>query len=111
MKTNTVDTEAVYKAIFDIARSIPKGRVSSYGAIAKAAGLKSGARMVGRAMGFAMGQKPPVPVQRVVNSSGILSGDQGERQKKLEKEGITVKAGRIVDFKKLFWDPMKEMEF
>lgn len=109
MKVNTIDTEAIYKAIFDVVRCIPKGRVSSYGAIAKAVGLKSGARMVGRAMGYSAGVKPPVPVQRVVNSSGILSGDQGERQKKLEAEGLTVNAGKIADFKKVFWDPMKEL--
>ena len=109
MKAKTIDTDAIYKAIFDVVRCIPKGRVSSYGAIAKAVGLKSGARMVGRAMGYSMGVKPAVPVQRVVNSSGVLSGDLGERQKKLEAEGITVKAGKITDFKKVFWDPMKEL--
>ena len=109
MKTNTIDPEEIYKAIFDVVRSIPKGRVTSYGAIAKAVGLKSGARMVGRAMGHSMGVKPPVPVQRVVNSTGVLSGDQGQRQKKLEAEGVTVKAGKITDFKKIFWDPMEEL--
>ncbi|SEV96177.1 methylated-DNA-protein-cysteine methyltransferase related protein [Chitinophaga sp. YR573] len=109
MKTNTIDPEAIYKAIFDVVRSIPKGRVSSYGAIAKAVGLKSGARMVGRAMSLTMGVKPAVPVQRVVNSTGVLSGDNGQRQKKLEAEGITVNTGRIVNFKKIFWDPMKEL--
>jgi methylated-DNA-protein-cysteine methyltransferase-like protein len=106
VKTNIIDTEAIYKAIFDVVRSIPKGRVSSYGAIAKAVGLKSGARMVGRAMGHA---KTSVPVQRVVNSAGVLSGDEGQRKKKLEAEGITVKAGKVVDFKKVFWDPMEEL--
>jgi methylated-DNA-protein-cysteine methyltransferase related protein len=106
-----IDTTAIYKAIYDIVRTIPKGRVSTYGAVAKAAGLKSGARMVGRAMGSVMGVKPIVPVQRVVNSSGILSGDDGSRQKKLEAEGVKVKAGKVVDFKKFFWDPLTEMEF
>jgi methylated-DNA-protein-cysteine methyltransferase-like protein len=109
MKANTIDTEAIYKAIFDVVRSIPKGRVSTYGAIAKAVGLKSGARMVGRAMGHTMGMKPAVPAQRVVNSTGGLSEDDGQRQKKLEAEGITLKAGRIVNFRKIFWDPMKEL--
>lgn len=109
MKANTTDTEAIYQAIFDVVRSIPKGRVTSYGAVAKAIGLKSGARMVGRAMGHSMGVKPVVPVQRVVNSTGVLSGDQGYRQKKLEAEGVTVKAGKVADFKRIFWDPMKEL--
>jgi methylated-DNA-protein-cysteine methyltransferase-like protein len=104
------DTEAVYQEIFAIVRSIPKGRVTSYGAIAKALGMKAGARMVGRAMGQAPGVKPPVPVQRVVNSTGVLSGDQGSRQRKLEAEGITIKGNRIVGFKQLFWDPLTELD-
>jgi methylated-DNA-protein-cysteine methyltransferase-like protein len=104
------DTEAIYQAIFDLVRSIPEGRVTSYGAIAKALGLKSGARMVGRAMGHTTGLQPEVPVQRVVNSSGALSGDNGYRQQKLEAEGITVKGDRIVGFKQLFWDPLVELE-
>lgn len=110
MKQKITDTEAIYKGIFDIVRSIPKGRVTSYGAVAKAMGLKSRARMVGRAMGFADGQKPLVPVQRVVNSSGHLSDDNGTRQKKLEAEGVKVKNGKVVNFRQLFWDPINEIE-
>lgn len=106
-----IDTEAIFAGIFDIVRSIPKGRVTSYGAIAKAMGLKSGARMVGRAMGQVAGVKPAVPVQRVVNSTGMLSGDNGYRQKKLEAEGVAVKGGKVVDFKTRFWDPMEELGF
>lgn len=109
MKKPAIDTDAIYKAIFDVARSIPKGRVTSYGAIANAIGLKSGARMVGRAMGHSMGVKPAVPVQRVVNSSGMLSGDDGYREKKLAAEGVKVKNGKITDFKNLFWDPLNEL--
>ncbi|GAB3580629.1 MGMT family protein [Hymenobacter daeguensis] len=104
------DTEAIYQAIFDLVRSIPAGRVSSYGAIAQALGLKSGARLVGRAMGHTSGQQPAVPVQRVVSSTGALSGDNGYRRQKLEAEGITVKGDRVVDFKRLFWDPLQELE-
>jgi len=110
MKQKITDTTAIYKGIFDIVRCIPKGRITSYGAVAKAMGLKSGARMVGRAMGFVHGEKPAVPVQRVVNSTGHLSGDDGTRQKKLATEGVKVKNGRVVDFNKLFWDPLVEME-
>lgn len=104
------DNKAIYQAIFDLVRSIPAGRVTSYGAIAKALGLKSGARMVGRAMGHTSGLEPAVPVQRVVNSTGALSGDNGYRQKKLEAEGIIVKRDRVVGFKQLFWDPLRELE-
>ncbi|RAI97883.1 methylated-DNA-protein-cysteine methyltransferase-like protein [Chitinophaga skermanii] len=110
MKQKITNTTDIYKGIFDIVRCVPKGRVTTYGAVAKAMGLKSGARMVGRAMGFVNGEKPAVPVQRVVNSSGHLSGDNGTREKKLAAEGIQVKNGKIVDFKKLFWDPVTEIE-
>lgn len=111
MKHNTPDTDTIYKGIFDIVRSIPKGRVTTYGAIGKAMGLKSGARMVARAMGYTTGVKPAVPVQRVVSSGGILRGEHTDRQKKLEKEGVTIKASKIVDFKKIYWDPMEEIDF
>ena len=109
LKKEAIDTEVIFKGIFDIVRSIPKGRVTSYGAIAKALGLKSGARLVGRAMGHTRGVKPIVPVQRVVNSTGALSGDNGYRQKKLEEEGVTIKAGKVVNFKTIFWDPLEEI--
>ncbi|NIG55678.1 MGMT family protein [Chitinophaga sp. Cy-1792] len=109
MKRKITDTREIYQGIFDIVRSIPEGRVSSYGAVAKAMGLKSGARMVGRAMGFVHDVKPVVPVQRVVNTTGTLSGDDGTRQKKLEAEGVKVKNGKVVDYRKLFWDPLQEM--
>ncbi|WP_118975957.1 MGMT family protein [Taibaiella koreensis] len=106
------DNEEIYKGIFEIVRSIPKGRVTTYGAIAKAMGLTSGARMVARAMGYTMGQKPVVPVQRVVSASGLLNGDEGGgRKKKLEAEGVMVKGNKIVDFSKRFWDPLEELGF
>lgn len=103
------DNQEIYEAIFEAVRLIPKGRVTSYGAVAKAIGLKSGARMVGRAMSYTMNAKPPVPVHRVVNSSGVLSGDNGTRESKLQEEGVQVINNKIVDFKKIFWDPLKEI--
>jgi methylated-DNA-protein-cysteine methyltransferase-like protein len=103
------DNEEIYQAIFEVVRLIPKGRVTSYGAVAKAIGLKSGARMVGRAMSYTINLKPPVPVHRVVNSSGVLSGDNGTRERKLGEEGVQVLNDKIVDFKKIFWDPLKEI--
>jgi methylated-DNA-protein-cysteine methyltransferase-like protein len=111
MAKKAADHTDVYKTIFDIVRCVPKGRVTSYGAVAKAAGLKSGARMVGRAMSYTTGVKPKVPVHRVVNSVGILSGEHSQRQKMLEKEGVAVGGGRVIDYKKLFWDPLTELTF
>ncbi len=104
------DNEDIYKAIYEVVRSIPKGRVSSYGAVAQALGLKSGARMVARAMSHNSTGERAFPAQRVVNSAGVLSGDNGRRQQLLEAEGVQVKDGKVVDFKTVFWDPLKEME-
>jgi methylated-DNA-protein-cysteine methyltransferase-like protein len=109
MKKKVVDSKSIYAAIFDAVRCIPKGRVTSYGAVGKAIGMKSGARMVGRAMGYVDSQEPKVPVHRVVNSIGILSGEHAQRQIMLEAEGIQVKNNKVMDFKTHFWDPLKEM--
>ncbi len=108
--------ESIYDAIYDIARAIPKGRVTSYGAIAAAVGTKSGARVVGYAMMHCENQKPKIPAHRVVNSSGLLSGRHHFRppekmQQLLEKEGVKIKDHKVVDFKTKFWDPLKELEF
>lgn len=110
-----IDKESIYEAIYEIVRLVPKGRVTSYGAIASAIGLRSGARLIGHAMGHCSGQKPAVPAHRVVNSSGLLTGkfhfSPPERmQQLLEKEGVKVKNDKVQDFKKLFWDPVKELD-
>lgn len=108
------DNSDIYTAIYDIARSIPRGRVSSYGAIAAAVGLRSGARMVGYAMLHCEHQKPKVPAHRVVNSSGLLTGRHHfsppeKMQQLLEKEGVKVKEHKVVNFDKVFWDPLQEL--
>jgi methylated-DNA-protein-cysteine methyltransferase-like protein len=101
--------ESIYDLIYDITRHIPKGRVTSYGAIAKAIGTGGSARLVGWAMNNA-GQQENVPAHRVVNSKGLLTGKHhfgthGEMQKMLEKEGIKVKDDQVQDFDRVFWDP------
>jgi methylated-DNA-protein-cysteine methyltransferase related protein len=104
----------IYDAIYDVVRCVPKGRVTSYGAVAAAIGARSGARMVGYAMNHCLGLKPKVPAHRVVNSKGLLTGKHHfsppeQMQRLLEKEGIKVKDDKVVDFNTLFWDPMKEL--
>lgn len=108
--------ESFFESVFDVARQIPKGRVTSYGAIAECLGAKSSARMVGWAMNGAGRVRPKVPAHRVVNRIGILSGKHhfyppGNMEKLLKKEGIKVKNDQVVDFKKLFWDPVTELGF
>ena len=106
--------ESFFELVFEVARQIPKGRVTSYGAIAECLGAKSSARMVGWAMNGAHRVKPKIPAHRVVNRNGMLSGKHHfatpTRMKELlEKEGIKVKNDTIVDFTKLFWDLSREM--
>jgi methylated-DNA-protein-cysteine methyltransferase related protein len=108
--------ENFFELVFEVARQIPKGRVTSYGAIAACLGAKSSARMVGWAMNGAGKVKPKVPAHRVVNRLGILSGKHyfsppGNMEKLLKKEGIKVKNDQVVDFKELYWDPVTELGF
>jgi methylated-DNA-protein-cysteine methyltransferase-like protein len=103
-----------FQDVFDVVRLVPKGRVTTYGAIAKYLGTARSSRMVGWAMNSSHGQLPPVPAQRVVNRNGMLTGKlhfgkPDEMQKLLEMEGIRVENDQIVDFKVLFWDPANEL--
>ena len=106
--------ESFFELVFEVARQIPRGRVTSYGAIANCLGTKLSARMVGWAMNAAGRVIPKVPAHRVVNRVGLLSGKHhfsppDRMQELLEKEGIKVKNDQVVDFRKLFWDPAKEI--
>lgn len=100
-----------FEDVYEVVKLIPKGRVTSYGAIAKYLGTKMSARMVG----WAMNNSPEnVPAQRVVNRNGLLTGKHhfethDTMQKLLEKEGIKVIDDKIQHFNDLFWDPAKEL--
>ncbi|MBL0336588.1 MAG: MGMT family protein [Chitinophagaceae bacterium] len=103
-----------FSLVFEVARQIPKGRVTSYGAIAAALGTKSSARMVGWAMNGCHRVRPKVPAHRVVNRNGMLTGKfhfdpPGMMEKLLKKEGVKVKNDQVVDFKNLFWDPLESL--
>lgn len=101
-----------YERVYEVARQIPYGRVTSYGAIARAIGAAKSARMVG----YAMQNCPPdVPAHRVVNRIGVLSGKHhfpgiNLMQQLLENEGLTIVNDQIQDFKKYFWEPEMEDE-
>lgn len=99
--------------VYDVVRQIPKGRATSYGAIAAYLGAKRGARMVGWAMGSSYTQHD-LPAHRVVNKQGELSARHlfetpTTMQERLESEGVMVKNDRIQDWDKCFWDPEKEL--
>jgi len=107
-KTKSYDS--FFDSVFQVARLIPKGRVSTYGAIAKYLGTKLSARMVGWAMNAAGTSDKPVPAHRVVNRNGMLSGKHHFAtptlmEERLLKEKIKVENDKVVDFEKLFWDP------
>lgn len=102
-----------FEEVYEVVRLIPKGRVTNYGTIARYLSLRAGARMVGWAMNGCH-NRPDVPAHRVVNSVGVLSGKHffGEpdvMQRLLEAEGVQVKNDKVVDFKKVFWDPTVEL--
>ena len=103
-----------FENVWDVVRHIPKGRVSTYGAIAEYLGTRSSARMVGWAMNASFVVLPKVPAQRVVNRNGMLSGKMHFEtptymQELLEKEGIKVENDKILDFKELMWVPALEL--
>lgn len=101
-----------FAKVYQVAKLIPYGRVTSYGAIAKYLGATGSARMVGWALNGS--HKEEVPAHRVVNRNGLLTGKhhfQGTNlmQQLLESEGIEVKDNKVQDFESLFWDPMIEL--
>ena len=106
--------DSFFDLVHEVARQIPKGRVTSYGAIAACLGTRLSARMVGWAMMAVPYAKKPVPAHRVVNRNGLLTGKHHynppeKMQQLLEKDGVVVKDDKVVDFKKLFWDPAQEL--
>lgn len=98
---------------YQVCKEIPKGRVTSYGAIAKYLGAARGARMVGWAMNNAHSMSD-IPAHRVVNRNGQLTGKMHfstptEMEERLVAEGIKIKKDTILNFKEIFWDPSIEL--
>lgn len=103
-----------FEQVYDVVRLIPRGRVTSYGAIAAYLGARMSARMVGWAMNASFTMKPAVPAHRVVNRNGMLSGKMHfatptRMEELLRREKIKVEDDKIIDFDKKFWDPSVEL--
>lgn len=103
-----------FQDVYEVVSQIPKGKVTSYGAVAAYLGTKLSARMVGWAMNAAGTAKPKVPAQRVVNRNGMLTGKHHFAtptlmEELLKKDGVAVKNDTVIDFKKRFWDPITEL--
>jgi methylated-DNA-protein-cysteine methyltransferase related protein len=99
-----------FEQVYQVVRQIPKGRVTSYGAIAECLGTKLSARMVGWAMNGTHYEGSDIPAHRVVNRNGMLTGRHhfatpDEMQELLEKEGVKVEDNTITNFEKVFWNP------
>lgn len=106
-------SENFFEKVYTVAKLIPFGRVTSYGAIAKYLGAAKSARMVGWAMN-ASHNKEKIPAHRVVNRNGLLTGKnhfEGTNlmQQLLESEGIVIKDNQIQNFNENFWDPYTEL--
>jgi len=103
-----------FHQVFQVVRLIPKGRVTSYGAIANYLGAPSSSRVVGYAMNASHAQKEKVPAHRVLNRNGQLTGKHHfptpfMMQELLEKENLLIKNDAVQDFKKYYWDPTVEL--
>jgi methylated-DNA-protein-cysteine methyltransferase-like protein len=109
-----IDSENFFEKVYRVARLVPYGRVTTYGAIARFIGSPQSSRMVGWALNKCISDIDPVPAHRVVNRNGLLTGKHhfggsDVMQQLLENEGIKVTGNRIEEFDKLFWDPYEEL--
>ena len=105
--------ENFFENVYEIVKLIPKGKVTSYGAIAAYLGSKGSARMVGWAMN-ASHSLPDIPAHRVVNAKGLLTGKANfstpnQMEDLLKNEGISIINHQIKDFENHFWNPMEEL--
>lgn len=103
-----------FQDVYDVVRLIPKGKVTSYGAIAKYLSAPRSSRMVGWAMNSAH-TNPDIPAHRVVNRNGLLTGKMhfstpSEMEERLKSEGVNVSNDRVVNFKSHYWIPAEELE-
>lgn len=110
----SADNDSFFEKVYEVAKLIPFGRATSYGAIAAYLGTRGSARMVGWAMNASHHNLDSIPAHRVVNRNGILTGKfhfggPDVMQQLLESEGIVVIDDKIQDFNKVFWDPSKEL--
>ncbi len=108
------DKQNFFERVYEVVHQIPRGRVTTYGAIAAFLGSKGSSRLVGWAMNHSHNACPGIPAHRVVNRSGALTGKHhfgspSMMQQLLENENIRIENDRVVDFRKKFWDPARTL--
>jgi methylated-DNA-protein-cysteine methyltransferase-like protein len=106
--------DSFYEKVYEVVRLVPRGRVTSYGAIAKYLGAARSSRLVGWAMNVCHDVQPPVPAHRVVNRLGILSGkahfaSPEAMENLLRAEGVEILGDCVQSFDTIFWDPEREL--
>ncbi len=109
--TETRPISESYRAIYEVVRKIPRGRVATYGQVAELAGLKGHARQVGYAL-HNLPEGSNVPWQRVVNAAGRVSprawsGSEIQQQILLEEEGVVFDSGGRLDLETYRWKPRR----
>ncbi len=108
-----MENPTFYQQVYEIVSLIPEGRVTTYGAIAKALGSSKSSRLVGTALISAHQPTLSLPIHRVVNSSGLLTGKNHYHhptmQELLEADGIQVIDDKVQNFNEIFWDPLTEL--
>ena len=105
-----------FEKVYEVVRQVPKGRITTYGHVAKFLGTGGSARMVGWAMNASHRQQPPVPAHRVVNRKGLLTGKQHFEtpemmEELLKQEGVEVIEDQVVDFNDKLWDPAEYLNY
>lgn len=105
-----IETSEIADKVYALLRQVPAGRVTTYGALAKASGKPKASRLIGAIM-RGNPNAPRVPCHRVVKSDGSIGGYSGSADENIRKkvallasEGVEVKEGRIVDFARVFFD-------
>ena len=110
----SAENEGFFSRVYDVTRLIPRGRITSYGAIARYLGTAKSARMVGWALNSSHLMPDFIPAHRVVNRNGMLTGkhhfgNSSTMQQLLENEGFTIKDDMVLEFRERFWDPAVEL--
>jgi methylated-DNA-protein-cysteine methyltransferase-like protein len=110
----SAENEGFFSRVYDVTRLIPRGRITSYGAIARYLGTAQSARMVGWALNSSHLMPDFIPAHRVVNRNGMLTGkhhfgNSSTMQQLLENEGFTIKDDMVLEYRERFWDPAVEL--
>jgi methylated-DNA-protein-cysteine methyltransferase-like protein len=109
-------TSDFYISIYELVKLIPKGKVCTYGLIAKNLGSPQASRVVGYAMNHSHTYDPTIPAHRVVNRNGQLTGKhhfatETLMQELLEAEGHTIIDDQLINFKRILWDPSEIIKY